>query len=1226
MTKHHYKLRTYDIGRRLVAFRNQTGLTQTELGRLIGVSRRSILKWEGGEGVPNGTHLGRLLEVFVDRKAFTAGQEIAEAQALWEEVSQAAAKRLGRFNTHWLEQLLTQNDERRAVNDEARPATSDARPSSFVGHASSLVDWGEAIDVPTLYGREAELIDLQQWVLDDRCRVVAIAGIGGMGKTCLALTFVQQALPHFDVVLFRSLQNGPSLAEVLDQAIRAVSDQQATPPEQLGDKIALLVQLFRARHCLLILDNFEAIMQPGTLTGTYRTGYAEYGSLLHALSERKHQSCLLLTSREKPSELGPLEGRTALVRTLHLAGLDDRACRSILAAKDIIGTATDLSALARLYSGNPLALTLVTEPIRELFGGDVGAFLAAGDAFFNGVGKLLQEQFARSTLLEQAILRWLAVERELVPLNALLVDIADSAPQREVLVALESLRHRMLIERGPSNPAFALQPVILEYVTDQLVEAISQELAEGQPRLLYSHAIVQATAKDYVRRSQERLIATPLLERLGNRDAVERRLLNLLAFWRNQPHFAQGYGPGNVINLLRLLRGHLRGLDLARLTIRQVYLQGVEAQDTSLAGASVRDVIFTEAFGSIQAVAVSPDGSYWAASSTNGTIRVWRDDGRTTHLSILAHAKETSTLAFSPDGRTLASGSYDCTIKLWDMTNGVLIRILEGHSDYIQSVAFAPDGRLLVSGSDDRTIRLWDVGSGACLQILDAHTDNVYGVDWSPDGGLLASCSFDLTLRVWDVESGACVQTLAGHMRPVSKLAFSPDGRLLASGGFDWTVKLWDVASGRCLQTFAEHTSAVKAIAWSPDGRIIASSSYDATIRLWELNHDTAQRVLLGRAASVNSLAFTAEGRLISGSDDQTVRVWDVVSGWCVRVIQGYELYFFAAVWSPDGQRLLSANSNATLTIWNVADGTAVQTLYGHTHTVYAAAWSPDGRWLASGGFDQTIRIWDATAGVCVRSIQAHADIVYRIEWSPDGRWLASASRDKTVRIWNTATGVCRWVGSAHTDTINEVVWSPDGRRLASCSEDRTVRVWRAEDGVLLQTLVGHARSVAGIAWSPDGRQFASCGGGGSTGEVFLWDAESGEQLDSFIGHASLVFRVAWSIDGKVLFSGGVTGNIRWWDVASGFCLHSRQGHQGWIRSLAASPDGTTLVSSGEDGIIQLWDIPRAELIRTLRVDRPYERLNITGISGLTEAQKASLQALGASVPIPHPPSPGDQV
>ncbi len=82
MASHRYKLRSHAIGQRLLAFRNHIGLTQTELGQLIGVSRRSILKWESGEGVPSGTHLQHLLEVYVHRRAFTAGQELAEAEAL----------------------------------------------------------------------------------------------------------------------------------------------------------------------------------------------------------------------------------------------------------------------------------------------------------------------------------------------------------------------------------------------------------------------------------------------------------------------------------------------------------------------------------------------------------------------------------------------------------------------------------------------------------------------------------------------------------------------------------------------------------------------------------------------------------------------------------------------------------------------------------------------------------------------------------------------------------------------------------------------------------------------------------------------------------------------------------------------------------------------------------------------------------------------------------------
>ncbi len=104
--KRQYKPRVYEIGQRLLELRSQTGLTQTELGQLIGVSKRSILKWEGGAGFPNETHLRHLLEVFVARAAFTAGEERAEADALWQQVSQTSTRRLGLFNERWFEQLL----------------------------------------------------------------------------------------------------------------------------------------------------------------------------------------------------------------------------------------------------------------------------------------------------------------------------------------------------------------------------------------------------------------------------------------------------------------------------------------------------------------------------------------------------------------------------------------------------------------------------------------------------------------------------------------------------------------------------------------------------------------------------------------------------------------------------------------------------------------------------------------------------------------------------------------------------------------------------------------------------------------------------------------------------------------------------------------------------------------------------------------------------------------
>src|SRR5207244_9804066 len=136
--------------------------------------------------------------------------------------------------------------------------------------------------------------------------------------------------------------------------------------------------------------------------------------------------------------------------------------------------------------------------------------------------------------------------------------------------------------------------------------------------------------KDYVRQTQVRLLVHPLVERLrselGADAPVEAHLLRLLEQFRAEDEALQGYGPANVISLLKELRGHLRGLDLSRLSIVGAYLQGVELQDATLSGALMRECVFTENFDSITAVAISRSGQYWAAASQRGEVRVWRGE------------------------------------------------------------------------------------------------------------------------------------------------------------------------------------------------------------------------------------------------------------------------------------------------------------------------------------------------------------------------------------------------------------------------------------------------------------------------------------------------------------------------------------------------------------------------------------------------------------------------
>ncbi len=1203
-----YGERDYAFGELMQTLRTTIGLTQAGLARQLGVSRRAVAEWEGGSAYPKADHLKALLTFAAQQKAFPAGREEEEIRAFWNATHQKVL-----LDERWLHDLLA---SARPVQLSPRAGTP-AAPAFAEPAAFPRVNLVGALDVSHFAGREVEVAELSQWIVQERCRLIALLGMGGIGKSMLASYLGQHLAPHFEALLWRSVRDAPPCEELVADCITFFSETPpAAFPASLEQRITQLLALLQAHRCLLVLDNLETLLQSGDREGNYLPGYEGYGRLIQRLAESAHQSCVLLTGREKPKEIEPLEGVRALVRALRLSGVDEQAAQDLLSNKGLSGTPAAWQRLVASYAGNPLALKIVAQAVLELFNGDLDRFLQEGELIFNGVRPVLRQQMGRLTPLEHLLLTWLAVLREWTRLDALAQVLYPRVLRAQLLETLEALGRRSLLERG-QQASFSLQSVVMEYLTDELGERLCEEIVLGDPQQLRQVALAQARAKDYVRQTQVRLLVQPLLERLraglGANAQVEAHLLRLLSRFRAEDTATQGYGPANVLSLLKELRGHLRGLDLSRLSIRGAYMQGVEMQDTSLEGAHLEQVVFSQAFGAIYSAAISPDGQYWAAGSISGEVRIWRQEGQTAYAVIPAHTHAVAGVAFSPDGSMLASGSWDCTVKVWDVAGKAIIWNFQGHQGYVQSVAFRPAGALLASGSDDGSIKLWDLNNGRCLHTLRGHLENVYSIAWHPDGHLLASGSFDRTIRVWEVETGTCVRTLTGHTNWVMGVAFTPDGKLLASGGADNLVKLWEVESGRCQHTLPGHTDHVRTVAWSPDGRTLASGSFDTIIRLWHPEREVTRQTLLGHTDLVQTLVFTPDGKwLLSGSEDRTLRVWEISSGQCLRILQGYSVTPLAVTWSPDSRLLANGGTYFAITIWDITSRRPVKSLQGHTQPVYTLSWQPNGRLLASGSYDHTVRVWDSTTGTLVQVLRAHSSLVTRVAWSPDGAWLASAGYDQVVRVWDISKSTCRWVGQGHTSLVSAVSWSPDGTRLATCSDDHTVRLWQAEDGTLLQTLQGHTKDVASVVWSPDGRFLASCGGGGSTGEVLLWDASSGDLLRSLVGHPSHVFAIAWSPQGDILVSAGIDGTLRWWNVERGVCVYVRQGHQGWINSIAISLNGEMLASCGHDGLTQLWEMSSAEHLATLRADRPYERLSLVNVTGLTEAQKTTLRALGA--------------
>jgi hypothetical protein len=410
---------------------------------------------------------------------------------LWRSLSKALGKKITKknFRSILIQQRIKVLDGQQSKKVE----------TSFPTNSSSQ-DWGEAIDVSFFYGRIAELDTLKQWVVSDRCRLITLLGMGGIGKTALAVKLVERVQEDFQYVIWRSLRNAPPVEDILQQFMEFLSEQQEIQLlTTLDDKIRRLIHYLRAYRCLLVLDNAEPVLQSGDRRGSYQEGHEGYGQLLRCIAEIRHQSCLILTSRELPNGLATKEGKTLPVRVLKLKGLLETEAKQIFQAKgDFVGLEEEWQTLINHYGGNPLALKMVAAGIQHFLDGSLAPvieLLKRGSLIFGDIQNLLERQFQRLSDLEQAIMYWLAINRELVSLQQLKAVFVPKISLDRLLESLFSLELRSLIEK--SSTSFTQQPVVMEYLTERLIDRVCQEITDSEVNLLISYALIQAQTKEY---------------------------------------------------------------------------------------------------------------------------------------------------------------------------------------------------------------------------------------------------------------------------------------------------------------------------------------------------------------------------------------------------------------------------------------------------------------------------------------------------------------------------------------------------------------------------------------------------------------------------------------------------------------------------------------------------------------------------------------------------------
>ena len=360
---------------------------------------------------------------------------------------------------------VTVNNNVNICQERARSPTKPQNPQQTP--IQLHIDLGDAPEIFRFFDRTPELSTLENWITQERTRLIALLGISGIGKTTLSLGLINQIKTQFDYVIYRSLRFSPTLEATLTNLLQ-IFPQPTETPQNIDTKISQLLNHLRNYRCLIVLDDVHMLFCSGQPPGEYKSECEDYQLFFKLIAEVCHQSCLMLNSSEKPREIARLEKEYHPVRSFQLGSLGI-AAKEILNSEKLSDEET-WETLIDIYQGNPLWLELTATLIRELLGGRVAEFLQCEMPILDeGLQSQLSQQFQRLTPPELAVVTHLASQAEPVAVSYFFNKIPLSPS--ELVNAVRSLRNRFLLDaiEEENITLFSLNPVLKQYVQSRYV-------------------------------------------------------------------------------------------------------------------------------------------------------------------------------------------------------------------------------------------------------------------------------------------------------------------------------------------------------------------------------------------------------------------------------------------------------------------------------------------------------------------------------------------------------------------------------------------------------------------------------------------------------------------------------------------------------------------------------------------------------------------------------------
>lgn len=630
----------------------------------------------------------------------------------------------------------------------------------------------------------------------------------------------------------------------------------------------------------------------------------------------------------------------------------------------------------------------------------------------------------------------------------------------------------------------------------------------------------------------------------------------------------------------------------------------------------------------VTAVAVSSNQDWIATALANHTIRLWNAKDGKPGPTLTGHVDKVTSLRFSLDNAVLLSASQDRSVRCWRVADGAPQGMIEAPAglnavEFVEGAANAPP--ILVTAGADNMVRSWTIpesmpakwelsiadlrqfvvsrdGRHAALadgmgnlRVVKRAEDGKWQTvcDWKLDRGPATAISFlpataaeeppyvvtgsaDGSLTLRKAPQPAVLRRWRGSPRAVTASATSADGKLLASGAEHGGITLWkNLVAEPAKEIVPAGRSTVSVIATHSAKRLVAlagTAGGKPAILIQNLENGQLLLTLTGHEGVIRSVAFSADGnRLVSGSDDQTVRLWDLTNPQQpeLKKFMGQGAAITAVAISPDLTQVFSAGADNKARVWNVADGMPGKDFAGHAGRILSAGYLAANQPFTI-SVDRTVRFWNPADGQAIRSFEVVSPPVSAV-LTADGKRVVVASEDKLIRLYDLASGQLVQTCTGHQSPPLSLQVSGDGKRLISHavpnsavpnSVSETI-VWELEQGRLLEWIEEAPATYALL----DGPMLDRVTWGDANGRVWSQPLMFWRACD---GNMQPITALAFHAASQAIISAAKDGSLRGYQTETGQATFNAS-HGGPILSLAVAPNDQWLATGGENAVVRLW-------------------------------------------------------